>query len=86
MFSSKSILIGHSLEHDMKALKLLHSNFIDTAQLFPHRRGLPYKRGLKGLMEGELGKKIQQGLYHDSIEDACSALKLVLLKTGAASL
>jgi hypothetical protein len=36
MLSSNTIIVGHSLENDLKALKLLHSRVIDTALLFPH--------------------------------------------------
>lgn len=80
MFSSKSILIGHSLDSDMKALKLFHSNFIDTAQLFPHKRGLPFKRALRTLMVENLRVIIQEDVGHDSKEDASAALRLVLWK------
>lgn len=30
------ILVGHALENDLKALKIVHSNCIDTGALFPH--------------------------------------------------
>lgn len=50
LIGDKTILIGHSLESDLKALKLIHDTVIDTAEVFPHRRGLPYKRALRTLM------------------------------------
>ncbi|KAJ3117217.1 RNA exonuclease 3 [Phlyctochytrium bullatum] len=34
--SSSTIIIGHGLENDLNALRLLHSNVIDTALLFPN--------------------------------------------------
>ncbi|KAG8126860.1 hypothetical protein E2320_022023 [Naja naja] len=37
MFSTETILIGHSLESDLFALKLIHSTVVDTAVVFPHR-------------------------------------------------
>lgn len=80
IFSSKSILVGHSLDSDMKALKLIHSLFIDTAQLFPHKKGLPYKRALKTLMQEYLQIIIQEDSGHDSKEDASASLKLVFWK------
>lgn len=80
MFSDKTILVGHSLDSDMKALKIFHRCFIDTAQLFPHKRGLPYKRALRTLMVENLQMIIQEDAGHDSKEDACAALKLVLWK------
>ncbi|KAL8990831.1 MAG: hypothetical protein Q9169_008028, partial [Polycauliona sp. 2 TL-2023] len=34
-------LIGHALENDLNAARILHPTIIDTALLFPHPRGLP---------------------------------------------
>jgi RNA exonuclease 1 homolog len=59
IINSQTILIGHSLENDLKALKIVHERVIDTAVLFPHRRGLPYKRSLKNLMAEFLKSIIQ---------------------------
>jgi RNA exonuclease 1 len=39
--------VGHAVENDVKALKVLHGNIIDTAMLFPHPRGPPYKSALR---------------------------------------
>jgi RNA exonuclease 1 len=44
---SNTILIGHALENDLKTLRILHHKCIDTALLFPHRAGAPYRRALK---------------------------------------
>ncbi|ETE61626.1 RNA exonuclease 1-like protein, partial [Ophiophagus hannah] len=66
MFSTETILIGHSLESDLFALKLIHSMVVDTAIVFPHRLGLPYKRAL---LEG-----------HDSSEDARACMELMIWK------
>lgn len=59
LFNEKTILIGHSLESDLKALKLIHNTVIDTAQVFPHKRGLPFKRALRTLTAEFLKKIIQ---------------------------
>ena len=80
MFSDRSILIGHSLDSDMRALKLYHKHIIDTAQLFPHKRGLPFKRALRTLMVENLRLIIQEDAGHDSKEDACAAFRLVMWK------
>lgn len=80
MFSDKTTLIGHSLDSDMRALKIFHKRFIDTAHLFPHKRGLPYKRALRTLMVENLRMIIQEDAGHDSKEDASAALKLVMWK------
>jgi RNA exonuclease 1 len=80
---SQSILVGHSLENDLRALKLVHEQVIDTALCFPHPEP-PYKYGLRKLAETWLGRHIQAGNAtgegHDSAEDASAALQLVQLK------
>ncbi|XP_062412184.1 RNA exonuclease 1 homolog isoform X2 [Sardina pilchardus] len=81
MFSSESILIGHSLESDLTALKLVHSTVVDTAIVFPHRLGLPYKRALRNLMADHLKRIIQDNVEgHDSSEDACACMELMMWK------
>lgn len=44
-----TILIGHALDNDLRALRLVHRRVVDTAALFPHPRGLPYRRALRDL-------------------------------------
>ncbi|XP_030640390.1 RNA exonuclease 1 homolog [Chanos chanos] len=81
MFSAESILIGHSLESDLFALKLLHSTIVDTAIVFPHRLGLPYKRALRNLMADYLKRIIQDNVEgHDSSEDASACMELMMWK------
>ena len=58
-FSSKTILIGHSLESDLNALKMIHHSVIDTSVMFPHKMGPPYKRALRNLASDYLKKIIQ---------------------------
>jgi len=43
------ILLGHSLESDLKALKICHPLCIDTAIIYHHPRGRPLKPGLAWL-------------------------------------
>ncbi|KAM4053383.1 RNA exonuclease 1 homolog isoform 2-T2 [Anomaloglossus baeobatrachus] len=79
MFSCDSVLIGHSLESDLYALKLIHPTVVDTAIVFPHRLGLPYKRALRSLMADYLQRIIQDNVDgHDSSEDACSCMELMI--------
>ncbi|XP_075787574.1 RNA exonuclease 1 homolog isoform X2 [Pelodiscus sinensis] len=59
LFSDDTILIGHSLENDLFALKLIHNTIVDTAVVFPHRLGLPHKRALRNLMADYLRRIIQ---------------------------
>jgi RNA exonuclease 1 len=37
------------LENDLKSLRLIHRKVIDTAVLFPHPKGPPFRRALKDL-------------------------------------
>ncbi|KAM9848340.1 RNA exonuclease 1 homolog [Aulostomus maculatus] len=81
MFSAESILVGHSLESDLMALKLIHSSVVDTAVVFPHRHGLPYKRALRHLMADYLKRIIQDSVDgHDSSEDASACMELIIWK------
>lgn len=79
--NANTILIGHSLESDMKALKIIHSKIVDTSVLFPHKFGLPHKRALRDLAREYLKKIIQNDVQgHDSAEDALTCMELVQWK------
>ena len=81
MFSAETILIGHSLESDLKALKLLHATVVDTSVVFPHKMGPPYKRALRMLAAELLLRIIQNDVGgHDSAEDALACLDLMKMK------
>lgn len=81
IFNDQTILIGHGLDHDLLKLKIIHFNVIDTSVLFPHPRGLPFKRSLKTLAKEKLHRNIQDKVGgHDSKEDAVACLDLVLWK------
>ncbi|GAQ87994.1 Exonuclease family protein [Klebsormidium nitens] len=81
LVSAETILVGHSLQSDLQALKLIHGNNIDTALAFPHPRGPPYKPALRVLAERHLHRTIQGGdKGHDSVEDARATMELAQLK------
>ncbi|KAK5117567.1 hypothetical protein LTR62_004989 [Meristemomyces frigidus] len=83
LITPQTILVGHSLESDLKALRFVHPFIIDTALLFPHPRGPPLKSSLKWLAQKYLTRAIQQGhgsTGHDSVEDAKACLDLVKQK------
>ncbi|KAB2093094.1 hypothetical protein ES319_A02G073600v1 [Gossypium barbadense] len=76
-----TILVGHSLENDLLALKISHDLIIDTSVIYEHPRGGSYKSALRVLAKRFLSREIQQsGSGHDSIEDARAAMDLALLK------
>jgi RNA exonuclease 1 len=60
--NAHTILIGHGLENDLRALKLIHTTIIDTSLVFPHYFGLPYRRSLKSLVKSYLKRDIQVSL------------------------
>ncbi|KAF0690827.1 Aste57867_17815 [Aphanomyces stellatus] len=80
--SSDVILVGHSIDSDLRALRLVHARVVDTAVLFPHARGFPFKPSLKMLAATYLGAAIQTSdmAGHDSSQDALAALQLFQLK------
>ncbi|KAE9400271.1 hypothetical protein BT96DRAFT_1018956 [Gymnopus androsaceus JB14] len=76
------ILIGHSLESDLKSLKIAHPLCVDTALIYSHPRGRPLKPGLAWLTKKWCGREIQvrgEG-GHDPEEDARAAMDLVRKK------
>ena len=72
-------LMGHALENDLNAVRLVHPVLIDTVLLYPHPRGLPIRHGLKALVQRHLNRDIQTGgaQGHDSKEDAQAAGDLI---------
>ncbi|KKK22745.1 putative exonuclease [Aspergillus rambellii] len=81
LITPRAILVGHSLNSDLNALKLTHPFIVDTTFIYPHPRGPPLKASLKWLTQKYLGKAIQNGMSgHDSIEDARAVLELVKQK------
>ncbi|KAI3401722.1 hypothetical protein diail_9386 [Diaporthe ilicicola] len=84
LITPRTILVGHSLDSDMKALKMTHPFIVDTSVIFPHPKGPPFKHSLKWLAQKYLNREVQKGdntsSGHDSIEDARTCLDLVKKK------
>uniref|UniRef100_A0A1I7SFF3 Exonuclease domain-containing protein n=1 Tax=Bursaphelenchus xylophilus TaxID=6326 RepID=A0A1I7SFF3_BURXY len=81
LINSETILIGHSLESDLRALRLVHRKVVDTAIVFPHRLGPPFKRALRTLASEYLQKIIQEDTSgHCSKEDSSACIQLMLHK------
>lgn len=75
----RCILIGHSLENDLHALKMFHPYVIDTSCLFLPAPNSLNKPKLRFLAKKLLGADIQTGDNgHCSVEDATTCMKLVL--------
>ncbi|EFW99413.1 RNA exonuclease 4 [Grosmannia clavigera kw1407] len=84
LLDAQSILVGHSLDSDMRALQLTHPFVVDTSIAFPHPAGPPKKHALRWLSAKYLQREIQKGhgtaQGHDSIEDARTCLDLMKRK------
>ncbi|KAI9362489.1 hypothetical protein DFJ73DRAFT_812597 [Zopfochytrium polystomum] len=79
--SRDTIIVGHGLENDLLALRLIHNKIIDTAVLFPvtavQVTDSSRKHSLRYLADKLLGRRIQtEASGHDSKEDAVTALDL----------
>ncbi|CBZ54665.1 hypothetical protein NCLIV_050920 [Neospora caninum Liverpool] len=75
-----AVLVGHSLENDLHALKLVHLRCVDTSILYPHAT-LGLKNSLKRLVNVFLpDRKLRREAGHDSLEDARATLNLAKLK------
>ncbi|CEJ04774.1 hypothetical protein RMCBS344292_18727 [Rhizopus microsporus] len=73
-----TIIVGHGLENDMCALRLVHTKVVDTVILYPHRAGLPFRNSLRGLASSVTKKFIQDSSDgHDSLEDASICIDLL---------
>ncbi|XP_064334562.1 RNA exonuclease 5 isoform X4 [Camelus dromedarius] len=71
-----AVLVGHSLDLDLRALKMIHPYVIDTSLLYVREQGRRFK--LRFLAKAILGKDIQcsDRLGHDATEDARTTLEL----------
>ncbi len=80
--SPTPVLLGHSLESDLQALKICHPRCIDTAVIYHHPRGRPLKPGLAWLTQKWCGREIQNRGEggHDPEEDAQACLDLLRKK------
>ncbi|XP_033607545.1 uncharacterized protein LOC111865033 [Cryptotermes secundus] len=77
--NADTILVGHGLENDLRALRIIHGRVVDTSVIFPHSNGLPYRRSLKTLVSEFLQRDIQQDSSgHCSFEDARACMELML--------
>lgn len=83
LITSETLLIGHSLDSDLRALRLLHTLVIDTSVLYPPHEvnGDLRKQSLKRLAALHLMKAIQNNEHgHSAMEDAVASLELAKKK------
>lgn len=81
LISTTDVIIGHSLENDLNALKLRHPCIIDTAIIYHSQTSIYHKPSLRNLAKSFLKRDIQMGQNgHDSVEDAMTCIDLLQLK------
>ncbi|XP_023639144.1 putative small RNA degrading nuclease 4 [Capsella rubella] len=78
--STGTILVGHSLYHDLEVLKIDHPIVIDTSLVFKFPNARKFRRpSLNTLCMAMLGYEVQKtGVSHHCVHDAAAAMKLVL--------
>ncbi|OIT06187.1 small rna degrading nuclease 3 [Nicotiana attenuata] len=82
LLSHGTILIGHSLHNDLRVLKIDHARVIDTSYIFKYRDQPSNRRpSLSNLCKSVLGFELRKkDSPHNCLDDACTAMKLVLAK------
>ncbi|CAM8921912.1 unnamed protein product [Rhodiola kirilowii] len=82
ILSRGTILIGHGLNNDLKALKIEHARVIDTTYIFKHADApIGRKPSLNNVCKFVLGCEVRRpGDPHNCLDDARAAMKIVLAK------
>nr|XP_009780902.1 PREDICTED: small RNA degrading nuclease 1-like isoform X1 [Nicotiana sylvestris] len=82
LLSHVTILIGHSLHNDLRALKVDHARVIDTFYVFKYRDQPSNRRSsLCNLCKSVLGFELRKkDSPHNCLDDVCTAMKFVLAK------
>ncbi|XP_063593833.1 RNA exonuclease 5-like [Penaeus indicus] len=76
-----AILVGHSLNSDLKAMKMMHPYVIDSSLIYNLTHCRKRRSSLKLLTKLYLKRDIQENtIGHDPSEDAKASLELVLHK------
>lgn len=79
-----TILVGHSLEHDLDALRIIHLKIVDSGILSRNAVGIRRTRwGLQTLCSDLLNVEIRKnkGGIHDCLEDVLATREVVLFCT-----
>lgn len=74
-----TIIIGHSLENDLRAMRIIHDRVIDTSLIYNTETRYPNKPALSKLYIRYISKNFRvdsENKGHDSVEDARASLLL----------
>lgn len=78
---SDTILVGHAIHNDLRALRFLHEKIVDTSVIFPHPLGLPYRMSLKTVVQKVLMRAAQTNeTGHSSFEDSRDCIEALMAK------
>jgi DNA polymerase III epsilon subunit-like protein len=83
LIDDSTILVGHALQHDLDALRIIHHRVVDSAILAQNAVGSARQWGLHALCTQLLHKEIREndrGL-HDCLEDVLATREVALLCT-----
>jgi len=88
LISPETILVGHALQNDLKALRICHTKVVDTALLFKVQGKTDWQkhklRSLVSLMRSKVAtlQNFSPDAPHDSRQDADWALQLALYEAS----
>lgn len=88
LISPETILVGHALHNDLKALRIVHTKVVDTALLFKVQGKTDWQkhrlRSVVSLMRSKAAtlQNFQHDAPHDSRQDAEWALQLALYEAS----
>ncbi|XP_063055845.1 RNA exonuclease 5-like [Engraulis encrasicolus] len=79
-----AVLVGHSLDCDLRVLQLIHPNVIDTSLLYRGECGRRFKLKLLAKLMLDMDIQCEERTGHDPTEDALAAVKLAqyFINTG----
>ncbi|KAH3684625.1 hypothetical protein WICPIJ_004381 [Wickerhamomyces pijperi] len=76
LITDETVIVGHGLENDLNALRIVHPLVVDSSLLYP--KGLDWKYSLKDLSMLINGVNIQSGnAGHSSEEDSIAAINVI---------
>ncbi|KAJ0140634.1 Heavy metal tolerance protein [Fusarium oxysporum f. sp. albedinis] len=81
--NTDTVMVGQSIQHDLKALRISHATVVDTAILtsdavFGAEMHSRRCWGLQSLCDDLLGLRIRQSKTHDALEDTMAAREVTL--------
>ncbi|GIX61001.1 exoribonuclease, putative [Babesia caballi] len=79
-----TVLVGHSLDHDLNACKISHVKILDTSMLYGSFNSKT-KPGLKTLAKTQLDLPLMRQAGHDSYVDSATSMFLAMLGVVEAS-